>query len=85
MGKDATLACWGVVVVTWIAGALYGARNAHPRHQRSSASLWAIGSVVGAIVVVQFAWNDVTAGRTDWRYCLRRYYDLWVVPARSAT
>ena len=59
MGKNATLACWGVVVVTWIAGALYGARNAHPRHQSSSASLWAIGSVVGAIVVVQFAWNDV--------------------------
>jgi len=47
------------VVVTWIAGALDGARNAHPRHQGSSASLWAIGSVVGAIVVVQFAWNDV--------------------------
>ena len=59
MGKNATLACWGVVVVTWIAGALYGARNAHPRHQGSSASLWAIGSVVGAIVVVQFAWNEV--------------------------
>jgi protein-S-isoprenylcysteine O-methyltransferase Ste14 len=59
MGKSATLACWGVVVVTWIAGALYGARNAHPRHQGSSASLWALGSVVGAIVVVQFAWNDV--------------------------
>jgi hypothetical protein len=27
MGKNATLACWG-------------ARNAHPRHQGSSASLW---------------------------------------------
>jgi protein-S-isoprenylcysteine O-methyltransferase Ste14 len=47
------------VVVTWIAGALYGARNAHPRHQGLSVSLWAIGSVVGAIVVVQFVWNDV--------------------------
>jgi hypothetical protein len=33
---------------------------------------------------VSFPASGWTGGRTDWRYCLRRYYDLSVMPARSA-
>jgi protein-S-isoprenylcysteine O-methyltransferase Ste14 len=59
VAEIATWVCWGVVIVTWIAGALYGARSAHPGRQGSSASLWALGAVAGAILVVQLAWNDI--------------------------
>jgi protein-S-isoprenylcysteine O-methyltransferase Ste14 len=59
MAKTATLICWGVVAGTWIAGALYGARKSHWRREGSGASLWAIGAVVGAILVVRLVWNDV--------------------------
>jgi protein-S-isoprenylcysteine O-methyltransferase Ste14 len=59
VAEIATLVCWGAVIVTWIAGALYGARNAPPRRQGSAASLWAIGAVVGAILVVRLASNDI--------------------------
>jgi hypothetical protein len=33
---------------------------------------------------VSFPASGWTGCRTDWRYCLRRYYDLSVMPARSA-
>jgi protein-S-isoprenylcysteine O-methyltransferase Ste14 len=59
VAEIATWICWGVVIVTWILGALYGTRNAHPRRQSYAASFWAIGAVVGAILVVQLAWNDI--------------------------
>jgi hypothetical protein len=33
---------------------------------------------------VSFPASGCTAGRTDWRHCLRRHCDLPVMPARSA-
>jgi protein-S-isoprenylcysteine O-methyltransferase Ste14 len=66
VAKIATWACWGVVIVTWLAGALHGVRNAHSKRQGLPASIWAIGAVVGAILVVHFAWNDATCVRVHW-------------------
>jgi hypothetical protein len=33
---------------------------------------------------VSFPASGCTAGRTDWPHCLRRHYDLPVMPVRSA-
>jgi len=56
-----TWVCWGVVIVTWIVGAAYGARNASSRRQGGSGSgaLWRLGSVVVAVVLYWFARHDL--------------------------
>jgi protein-S-isoprenylcysteine O-methyltransferase Ste14 len=46
-----TLICWGIVVVVWIAGAVYGARKAPGSRQGSEqGALWRLGAVVVAVV-----------------------------------
>jgi protein-S-isoprenylcysteine O-methyltransferase Ste14 len=52
-----TWICWGVVIVTWIAGAVYGARNSHAQRQAGSGSwaAWRLGSVVVAVVGYRIA------------------------------
>ena len=53
-------ACWGVVVVTWIAGAVYGARTSRGRRQPSgSGGLWRIGSIAAAVLVYRLAFHDL--------------------------
>lgn len=60
MAAIATWVCWGIVVATWIAGALYGARKGRGRRQGSgSGTLWRIGSVLAAIVVFRLARQDL--------------------------
>jgi len=56
-----TWVCWGVVIVTWIVGAAYGARNASSRRQGGSGSgaLWRLGSVVVAVVLYRLARHDL--------------------------
>jgi hypothetical protein len=52
MAEIATWMCWGVVIVTWIAGAVY--RSAHlawGRHGPGGGMLWRLGSVVAAVLV----------------------------------
>jgi protein-S-isoprenylcysteine O-methyltransferase Ste14 len=53
----ATSVCWGLVVVTWIAGALYWKRSG--RRQGSSRAFWSTVLVVGAILIVRRTWDDV--------------------------
>jgi len=72
MAEIATWVCWGVVIATWIAGAVYGARGPHGRRQggvAESDALWRIGAVVAAVVVFRLA-----------RYDLREVTDrsLWI-------
>jgi protein-S-isoprenylcysteine O-methyltransferase Ste14 len=65
-----TLACWAVVVVVWIAGAVYGARKAPGARQgREQGTLWRIAAVVFVVAVYRFGG----------RY-LRRFSDdaLWI-------
>jgi protein-S-isoprenylcysteine O-methyltransferase Ste14 len=60
MAEIATWICWGVVIATWIAGAVIGARS--PRGHREaleSGTLWRIGAVVALIVVIRFAGHDL--------------------------
>ena len=61
VAEIATWVCWGVVVVTWIAGAAYGARNTSSRRQGGSGSgwLWRVGSVVVAVILFRFARHDL--------------------------
>jgi protein-S-isoprenylcysteine O-methyltransferase Ste14 len=59
MATIATSACWGLVIVTWIAAALYWGRNSRRRRQGSAGALWGIALVAGAILVVRLAWHDV--------------------------
>ena len=50
-----TLICWGVVIVTWIVEAMYGARRARGRHQRArGGALWQFGAFVAAFVFFRF-------------------------------
>ena len=61
MAELATWVCWGVVIVTWIAGAVYGARGRRGRRQAGidSDALWRIGVVVGAVLVYRLARHDL--------------------------
>src|SRR5262250_3387172 len=59
MATIATWACWGIVIVTWIAGALYWAGHSQRRRQGPRRALWAIGLVGGAILVSRLAWQEV--------------------------
>ena len=59
MAIAATLVCWGVVVVTWIAGAAYGARTRGSRQRTGSGVLWRIGAVVALVLVLRLGRQDL--------------------------
>jgi protein-S-isoprenylcysteine O-methyltransferase Ste14 len=61
MAELATWVCWGLVIVTWIAGAVYGARGGLGRRQAGveSDALWRIGVVVAAVLVYRLARHDL--------------------------
>lgn len=59
MAIAATLVCWGVVVVTWIAGAAYGARTRGSRQRTGSGVLWRIGAVVALVLVLRLGRHDL--------------------------
>jgi protein-S-isoprenylcysteine O-methyltransferase Ste14 len=60
MPEIVTWICWGIVIVTWIAGALYGARESRGRRQSSgNGALWRLGSVVAAVIVYRLARHDL--------------------------
>ena len=60
MAEIATWACWGLVVVTWIAGAVYGARRSHgQRRGPARGALWRLGSVVAVVLVFRYAGRDL--------------------------
>jgi protein-S-isoprenylcysteine O-methyltransferase Ste14 len=52
--------CWGVVTVTWIAGAVDGARG-RPRGQRQhdSGALWSLVSIAAAVLVYRLVRHDL--------------------------
>jgi protein-S-isoprenylcysteine O-methyltransferase Ste14 len=60
MHATVTSLCWGVVVVTWIAGAVENSRNA-PAQQRSSgtAAVWRITIVGASAAIYLFARRDL--------------------------
>ena len=61
MAAVVTGVCWGVVIVVWIAGAVYGARAAPGKRQRSeTGALWRVGVFVVAIVLYRFARPDLS-------------------------
>ena len=69
MAAIATSICWGVVIVTWIAGALYGARTSRARrHGTRSGVVWQLGSFIAAVLVFRFAWHDLdrVSDRSEW-------------------
>jgi protein-S-isoprenylcysteine O-methyltransferase Ste14 len=61
VAEIATGVCWDIVIVTWIAGAVYGARNApsHRQGRAGSGALWRIGSVVVAVLIYRLARHDL--------------------------
>jgi protein-S-isoprenylcysteine O-methyltransferase Ste14 len=60
MARIATWICWGVVIVAWIAGAVYGALHERGQRQgRSSGALWRLLSVVAAVLVYRLASHDL--------------------------
>jgi len=61
MAEIATWVCWGVVIVTWVAGAVYGARGSRGRRQGGvgNEALWRIGAVVVAVIVYRLARHDL--------------------------
>jgi protein-S-isoprenylcysteine O-methyltransferase Ste14 len=59
MARIATWICWGLVIVMWIAGALLQPRGSHRRHQGPSGALWGAVAVIGAVLVVRLAWDDL--------------------------
>jgi protein-S-isoprenylcysteine O-methyltransferase Ste14 len=60
MARIATWICWGVVNVTWITGAVGGARTPRGQHRRTlSEALWQLAPVVVAILLVRLASHDL--------------------------
>jgi len=52
--------CWGVVGVTWIAGAVYASRKSRGQRQPSgSRGLWQVGSVVAAVLIYRLAFHHL--------------------------
>jgi protein-S-isoprenylcysteine O-methyltransferase Ste14 len=60
VSEIATWVCWGVVIVTWIVGAVYGARSARGMRQGGpvTGALWRFGSVVVAVLVYRLAGHE---------------------------
>ena len=60
MAEIATWTCWGIVIVTWIAGAAYGARRSPGQRQGgATAGLWRLLSVIAAVLVYRLAGHDL--------------------------
>ena len=60
MAAIVTWICWGVVIATWIAGAVVGARGSHGyREPLGNGTLWRIGAVVALIIVIRFVGHDL--------------------------
>jgi protein-S-isoprenylcysteine O-methyltransferase Ste14 len=60
MAETATWICWGLVIVTWIAGGLYGARASDGQRQGGgSGALWRVWSLVAVAVALRFARHDL--------------------------
>jgi protein-S-isoprenylcysteine O-methyltransferase Ste14 len=69
MAGIATTICWGVVIVTWIAGAVYGARTSRARRQGTTRGVvWQFGSFIAAVLVFRFAWHELerVTDRSKW-------------------
>jgi protein-S-isoprenylcysteine O-methyltransferase Ste14 len=68
MAAIATSVCWGLVIVTWIAGALYWGRGSRHTRRGSARAVWAIGLTTGAILVARLTWRDVAwpTDRSAW-------------------
>ena len=65
MAEIATWTCWGVVIVTWIVGALDGARKSRGQSQGpDTRALWRLASVAAAVLVYRFVRHDLQ-GATD--------------------
>lgn len=60
MAETVTWICWGAVAVTWIAGAVYGARAGRGQsHLTRTAGLLRIAMVVAAALVFRLAWHEL--------------------------
>jgi protein-S-isoprenylcysteine O-methyltransferase Ste14 len=59
MAEVATWICWGVVIVTWIAGVLYRTGHSRGRREGPSGARWGIGAAAGALLVFRLAWDDL--------------------------
>ncbi|HUK94126.1 MAG TPA: isoprenylcysteine carboxylmethyltransferase family protein [Gaiellaceae bacterium] len=60
MAVIATAICWGLVLVTWIAGAAYGARGPHGRRQGyGSGAIWRIGAVIALVLVSRLGRHEL--------------------------
>jgi protein-S-isoprenylcysteine O-methyltransferase Ste14 len=60
MAAIATWVCWGIVVATWIVGAVLGARGSHGRRQPlGGGAAWRLASVVALVVVIRFAGHEL--------------------------
>jgi protein-S-isoprenylcysteine O-methyltransferase Ste14 len=60
MAGIATAICWAFVIVTWIAGAVYGARTSHARRQGTRAGvIWPFGSFIAAVLVFRLASHEL--------------------------
>jgi protein-S-isoprenylcysteine O-methyltransferase Ste14 len=61
MPAIATGICWGIVLVVWIAGAIYGARKAPGRRQGSASNdaLWRLGAAVVAVALYHAARSEL--------------------------
>lgn len=61
MATIATGVCWGVVIVVWIAGGVYGARKAPGRRQGpSNDALWRVGAVAAAVILYRVGRHDLS-------------------------
>jgi protein-S-isoprenylcysteine O-methyltransferase Ste14 len=60
MANIATWICWGIVIVTWVAGAVVGARGSHgERHRTRREAVWQLGSVIFVVLVFRLARQDL--------------------------
>jgi protein-S-isoprenylcysteine O-methyltransferase Ste14 len=60
MADIAIWICWGLVVATWIAGAVYGSRKSRGQRQPSgTGGLWRVGSIVAAVLIYRLAFHDL--------------------------
>ena len=69
MAAIATSICWGVVVVTWIVAAVYGARTARAgRHGTRFGVVWQLGSFIAAVLLFRLARHDLdrVTDRSEW-------------------
>ena len=69
MAGIATAICWGVVIVIWIAGAVYGARASRARRQGTRTGVvWQLGSAIAAVLVFRLALHELdrVTDRSKW-------------------